>query len=234
MKSQFLKCLKLPVYGILSIVVVSSFVGCKGRTSYAYTFEHTVKVSPVKNSYNVGDTVYFEIDLPGDMEALVHDEKKNTFFHKTFHLAGFDFYDGVMDCYEINQIGSEYTKLPGLDAFTRVSYSGTLVNNDHTSLVYRLEKSNEGHHFKVGFVCQQSGIFYFNPKTFYSGSGKVNAPVDLNLSSEVDYDYLSLIDYPVNPNANGTNNNNAHLYPVTTPNVVPMNYQKQSFLVIVN
>lgn len=233
MKSKFLKCLKLPVLVIFPLALVS-VSSCKERSSYAYTFKHPFKVAPVQNTYNIGDTIYFEIDLPVDMEVLVKEEKKNEFFYKTFHLPFFDFPDGQIDCYEINQVGSEYTKLPALNAFTRVPHFGSLVNNDNTALVYRLEKSNGGQRFKVGFVCNQSGTFYFNPQTYYRDPKRGNAPADLDLSPEVDYDYLSAIDYPVNPNANGTNNNNAHLYPVNTPNVVPFNYQTQSFLVIVN
>lgn len=234
MKSEILKYLKVPVLGIMLIPVVSSVVSCKAKTSYAYTFEHAFKVAPVQNSYNIGDTIYFEINLPGDIEVLVNNEKTNTFFYKTFHSPFFDFPDGQIDCYEINQVGNEYTKLPALNAFTRVPYFGSLVNNDNAALVYRLEKSNGGQRFKVGFVCNQSGTFYFNPQTYYRDSKRGNAPADLNLSPEVDYDYLSMVNYPVNPNPDGSFTNNAHLYPVNTPNIVPMEYQKQSFLVIVN
>ena len=235
MKSSFLKQFKTVTYGAFIVLSVSALVSCKQKVSYGYTFEHALSVTPVQNSYNVGDTIYFEIDMPSDMEVLVHNETKNTNFYKTFQLSDFDFYDGVIDCYEINQIGTEYTKLPALNSFNRVPYSGTLLSNDNTSLVYRLHKGNGEYHFKVGFVCLESGMFYFNPKTSYAGFSRVNPPADLNLSPEADYDYVASIMYPVNRDVNGSYNNNASLFPAgITPNVVPIAYQTQSFLVIVN
>lgn len=220
----------------LGLSVVFLISSCKQKSSYSYKFEHKLNVFPVQNSYEIGDTIYLEFDMDDDMEALVWDEKKNEGFYKKLQLSNFNFDYACMNFYKLNQVSNEvYNKVPALNSFDKVIQNGVSGESDDSQIMFNYEHTGGKFRFKMRLICLESGVFYINP-SYYSYHSRVNSPEDLNLLTEVDYDYLGEVNYTVNKNSDGTFNNNFNLFSFSANSFIylPQKCAESSFYLKVN
>jgi hypothetical protein len=186
--------------------------GCRGRD---YTLEHPMTIYPVKESYNVGDTIWIEMNFP-DVFTLRYPNLQNTneYFTTTAKLEDFDFHRNFIKIYELSNLneptGNQHY---GWEYFQFELTTGHVLNMVEGGIVYKLEYVTNTYKLKGYLACQQAGTFLLNPffrHKFPASSFGANEQ-DITpecKTKEMIYD----IEFPMNRQSDGSYLTNYHIF----------------------
>jgi hypothetical protein len=126
---------------------------CEGEAVLGFEFDIPYRVVPVKDTYNVGDTLWIE----SQFSSQLHNKRNG----KTYTLDPFDFrMSGVILDLQTNPC------LP-TTAYDMVNSASELYASDRSGsyFFFRYVLSDGFYHWKAGFVLKQAGMFAVLPDT---------------------------------------------------------------------
>ncbi len=209
-----MKTLILSLFGLF--LISSSCKKTKEICKWShFTFEHPVSVYPIKESYNVGDTIWFELNFSDVFNASVRNNYNGNIRNETIQLKNFDFHRNFLRILKLVDTTQNINGQPTgtwNDAFEPIYSIGQLIQELPDGPEYKLKYENNSYHLKYGMILQQSGNFLYCPIFFHNypiSQGKLNI-VDIRPECEVEQ--LEDIRFPVNRQTNGTHLTNYHLF----------------------
>jgi hypothetical protein len=199
------------------IIVILVFTSCKPRKkkcSRGYDLEHPISVYPVKESYNIGDTIWFEMNFSDVFDARVTNNYSGEKFNQTIPLKDFEFYPTFIPFKKItdttmNLTGNEESGWPTFDAIFLPGYTQYVMKY---GVQYVYKYSNSHYHYKLGIICKEKGRFVYFPKfVFFTNLACFGALNEQDLTPECEREIITDIRFPVNKQPNGSYLTNYHL-----------------------
>ena len=235
MKNRFQKPLA-SVTMIFSLILLVTITGCiKGkRCSNSYSFTHSVAVYPVQSSYNVGDTIWFDMAVSDVFEVGVTDRtgKKH---QETVHLTDF-YFDRLYA--SVSEIVNGGGLSNALGSFTMVTAAGMVYDGGNQQLIFEYDYLNSVYVFKLGLVCNAPGVFVYTSWFEDQNMGAEGPKKDLNISSDCSKEFIERITFPVNKQVDGTYLNNSGIleqYPNVLAHFLSLNKGKgETYTFVVN
>ncbi|MBN8670517.1 MAG: hypothetical protein J0L80_07505 [Chitinophagales bacterium] len=121
-------------------------------------FTLPVKTSPVKDTFNIGDTIWIEQEFSNSL--------KNSQNGKYYTLNNFDFNAGF-SLIDLNKVGSIAITNPKI-----IVYEGSKSGESSTDISYKYE--NNTYKYKAAFITQQAGLYMLEFATTRSnGTGSI-------------------------------------------------------------
>jgi len=199
---------------ILSCLLLSVSCKKKKKCSRSYKLEHPVSVYPVKDSYDVGDTIWFEMNFPDVFNATVINNFTGTEENQSIQLKDFDFHRTFISFTKLvgNTVNSAGQNTSGWPDFTAVYQSEFTQSEDEYGVEYRYKYDNSTYKYKIGIICNQSGRYIYNSsfQHYYSNAeGQYN---EQDLTPECESEIITDIRFPINKQSNGTYLTNYHLF----------------------
>jgi hypothetical protein len=201
------------------IIVILVFTSCKPRKkkcSRDYDLYHPISVYPVKESYHIGDTIWFEMNLPDVFNVLVTNNYSGEKFTENIKLEDFDFRRTFLPFYELADSSkrvSEQVKGKWDESFDPVYVIGNIVQELPDGPEYKLIYQNNAYLLKIGMILKKSGVFlcdpFFLPSYPMACFGYLN---EQDLTPECEKEMVSKMHFPVNKQADGTHHTNYHLF----------------------
>ncbi len=229
------------------IIVILVFTSCKPRKkkcSRDYDLYHPISVYPVKESYHIGDTIWFEMNLPDVFNVLVTNNYSGEKFTENIKLEDFDFRRTFLPFYELADSSkrvSEQVKGKWDESFDPVYVIGNIVQELPDGPEYKLIYQNNAYLLKIGMILKKSGVFlcdpFFLPSYPMACLGYLN---EQDLTPECEKEMVSKMHFPVNKQADGTHHTNYHLFEQwmnPDPSIEGTNiehWQNESFTFVVN
>jgi hypothetical protein len=206
--------MKTVAISILSLVLLSASCKKNKKCSRDYQLEHPVSVYPIKESYTIGDTIWFEMNFPDVFNSLVTDMYNGAKEHyESIQLKDFDFHRNFLRIFKLQDntipaIGQE----DAWNAFTSIHILGNVEFEGPEGLEYKLLYSNGMYNMKIGVICNESGTFLFSPlfRNYYPSNSFDANYQDLTPTCELEI--ITRIHFPVNRQPNGTCLTNYHLF----------------------
>ena len=196
--------------------LISSCEPFKKKCSRGYDLEHPLSVYPVKKSYHVGDTIWFEMNFSDVIKAEITNNingKKST---DNILLQNFDFQRNFLVLFElsdttVNTAGQIKTDFK--EAFDPIYETGTILYELPLGPEYKLIYENNTYRLKVGMVLKRKGVFialgkfmhYYNMACL----GKLN---EQDLSADCETEIITALHFPVNKQPDGSHLTNYHLF----------------------
>lgn len=211
---SYLSLMKTIIILIFSCLLLSVSCKKKKKCSRSYELEHPVSVYPVQDSYNVGDTIWFEMNFSDVFDAVFTNNFTGDKENQSIQLKDFDFHRNILFFLRLND-GTVNLNSQDTDSwqyFTPVLVTGTVIYEHHDGPEYKLDYNNEYYKFKIGVICNQSGRFVCRPGFghYYSNAeGQYN---EQDLTPECETEIITDIRFPVNKQSNGTYLTNYHLF----------------------
>lgn len=148
----------LTVVILLSIAITTTFSTCKkgglGCANTVYNFQIGVKAYPDKDSIQIGDTIWIEINSPTSLTDLISNKLVNYSGAKNLGSAiSFVRFIGG----SVSNPGAVYSA----DDFTYYLETGKQVNNSFVEGIreYLFLENNNFFEFKLAIIPQQKGIY---------------------------------------------------------------------------
>jgi hypothetical protein len=192
---------------ILGLLLLAA--GCKKRCSREYDFEFPVSVYPVREAYHVGDTLWVDMHFPDVFDVKIIENGRRE-YHESVQLKNFVFRTtGLQIIKLLTNTFPVQAVMYRWDAFTVIPVSGNLNGEDRFGPKYELSYSDGMYSMKIGLVCNEAGIFFFNsyvnlPNPRY----KLDQP---DIYPECETEIINDIRFPVNRQPDGTYLTNYHL-----------------------
>jgi hypothetical protein len=188
--------------------------GCRGRD---YTLEHPMSLYPVKESYNVGDTFWVEMNFP-DVFTLRYPNLQNTneYFTTTAKLENFNFHRNFLSIFELSDFTTNVagqTKGAWHESFDAVFEVGESLGNFPDGPQYKLSYGQNAYKLRVAHVLKKAGIYLFNPIFFHNypnssfGANEQDITPECK-TKEMIYD----IEFPINRQSDGSYLTNYHIF----------------------
>jgi hypothetical protein len=180
-----------------------------------FTFEHPVSVYPIKESYNIGDTIWFEMNFPDVFNATVKNNYNGYYRTETLQLKNFDFHRNFLSIFKLSDSTlsvTGQTKGKWAESFTGIYEVYDMIQELPDGPEYKLLCENNYYKLKIGVKLRVSGIFLYNPifMHYYPESqGKLN---EVEIRPECRREHIEDIRFPVNKQPNGTHITNYHLF----------------------
>jgi hypothetical protein len=181
----------------------------------AFTFEHPVSVYPVKESYSLGDTIWFEMNFSDVFNTQVRNNIYGDLRSEAVQLKNFDFHRNFLRIINLTDssrnINGQQTGTwdSNFDAIYKV---GALLQELPDGPEYRLIYSDDYYHLKFGMVIKNKGNYIYYPifKNYYpNAQNSLNA---VEIRPECDVEKIEDIRFPVNRQSDGTLKSNYHLF----------------------
>jgi hypothetical protein len=102
----------------------------KKKCSRGYDLEHPVSVYPIKESYNIGDTIWFEMNFSNVFNALVTNNYSGEKFNENIQLKNFDFKRTFLSFIELadsSQNVTGQTKSKWDESFDPIYITGNII-----------------------------------------------------------------------------------------------------------
>lgn len=203
---------------IIACLSLSASCGKKNRCNRDYTLEHPVSVYPVKESYNIGDTIWIEMNF-SDTFTLWYPNTKtmNEYYTTSTQLKDFDFHrTGISIFKSSDTTGPISNQEWSYNKFTPIYLDG--MNQwqlDGLGIAY---KYNYNHHsntyyYKLGLICDNSGVFLVEAGfANYHHPSQANGVNDQNITPECERERIYDIQFPINRQSDGTYLTNYHIF----------------------
>lgn len=182
---------------LIIIGMATTFSKCQkgilGCANTVYSFQIGMRVYPDNSTVQIGDTIWFELDIPTNFTDIVSDKTINYSGAKNLGtIVGFVNYSIVNN--PISAANSFYTIL----------VKGTKVDNPQTDQIreYLFDEQNGRYLFKLGIVTKETGIYGIgvgNAQNVYRASDKC-AKAFFNIILQDTHQH-----YYLNPNINSSN-----------------------------
>ena len=151
------------------IIVLLVFTSCKPRKkkcSRDYDLEHPVSVYPVKESYTIGDTIWFEMNFSDIIDVIVTINNTGEKFEDHIQLKNFDFRRTFLPFYELADSSkrvSEQVKGKWDESFDPIYIAGNIIQELPDGPEYKLIYQNNAYQLKIGMILKKSGVFLCDP-----------------------------------------------------------------------
>lgn len=180
-----------------------------------FTFEHPVSVYPVKDSYNIGDTIWFEMNFSDVFNATVKNNYNGNYRTESIQLKNFDFHRNFLRIINLTDstqnINGQQTGA-WKNNFNPIYSRGTLIQELPDGPEYKLDFSNNYYYLKFGMILKQTGRFIYYPifKNIYPNAH--NSLNEIEIRPECDVEQIEDIRFPVNKQTDGTYKTNYQLF----------------------
>ena len=201
---------------ILTIITCMALfaIGCRNdsKCSRSYILTNPVEVYPVKDLYEIGDTIWFSMNFSDSIVANITNNWSGDSWDDTIVLKNFDFQRNFLFVDMIvDSTKSTKDQSPSWKSFSPRYEVGTIVNIFDDGPEYKLVYTDNSYHMKIGIICLESGWFFFSPG-FQSYYNAVNPASNIKITGECNEEYLINIWFPVNRQPDGTYLTNYHLF----------------------
>ena len=200
------------------IIVVLSLASCKPRKkkcSRGYDLDHPVSVYPVKDSYAIGDTIWFEMNFSDILNALVTNNYTGEKFNENIHLKNFDFRRTFLSFFELvdsSENVAGQSKSVWKESFDPIYVTGNIIQELPDGPEYKLNYQNNSYHLKIGMILKKSGVFLHCPIFLHSYAMADGFLNEQDLTSECETEIITAINFPVNKQPDGSYLTNYHLF----------------------
>jgi hypothetical protein len=194
------------IFLLFSLVSILCSSSCKKKNKCqkrSYSFEHPVSVFPVKETYSIGDTLWFEMNFSDEMKDLYSDE--------IIKLEDFDFMMNFINFSKFNASVDLNDELAAWSFFEPIYDNIDTIISRPLGPRYKLKYYDYSYHLKFGLIMKEIGIYTFNCnfQNYYPASaGDLNK---INVTGSCEAEYLTSIEFPVNRDNSGNFNNNFYL-----------------------
>jgi hypothetical protein len=206
---------KLAIYFLSLLLLATACEPKKKKCSRGYVFEHPVSVYPIKESYNIGDTLWFEMNFPNVFNVLVTNNYSGEKFNENIQLKNFDFRRTFLSFIELADSSVrviEQARDKWDESFDPIYITGNIIQELPDGPEYKLIYQNNSYLLKIGIILKKSGVFLYNPVFFHNypmAEGFLNLQ---DLTPECEKEMVSNIHFPVNRQLDGTYLTNYHLF----------------------
>lgn len=205
--------MKTTLFVCLSALLMS--VSCKKRCSRSYMLEHPVRVYPIQESYNIGDTIWIEMNFPDVFTIFYGDAGNGAFSNSTSaKLVDFDFHRTSLILSKLinPSLNSQGQNDNTINLFEQLIHYGNLVHLHPQGPEYKLYYSDNNYKFKYSIIPNESGIFLIKPgfghKYPTSSFGANEQDITPECEKEIIYD----IHFPINRQSDGSYLTNYHIF----------------------
>lgn len=200
---------------ILSIAIFGMSMSCKkkSRCSRSYTFDQPISVYPVQDSYNIGDTIWIEMNFTDIFELYYGDLENGTFScSTTAKLQDFDFHRNFLKIYELSNTSLPVDDQPyAWESFQFDLTTGNLLYMVEGGIVYKLDYENNTYSLKGYLICQQLGTFLLYPYFRRNNPNSSFGANEQNITDECEKEIIYEIRNPINQQSNSTYQTNYHI-----------------------
>jgi len=206
---------KLAIYFLSLLLLATACEPKKKKCSRGYVLEHPVSVYPIKESYNIGDTLWFEMNFPNVFNVLVTNNYSGEKFNENIQLKNFDFRRTFLSFIELADSSVrviEQARDKWDESFDPIYITGNIIQELPDGPEYKLIYQNNSYLLKIGIIVKKSGVFLYNPVFFHAypmAEGFLNLQ---DLTPECEKEMVSNIHFPVNRQLDGTYLTNYHLF----------------------
>ncbi len=206
--------MKTIIIAILSLLLLSASCNKNKKCSRGYDLEHPVSVYPIKESYNVGDTIWFEMNFSDTFNAKITNNYDGGSTHyESIQLKNFDFLRNFLRILKLQNntipaLAQEYK----WDAFTSIFVLGNVLFEGQEGVEYKLLYSNNTYKMKIGVLCNEIGTYLFSPNFRHYYPTSSFGANEQDLTPECEKEIITGISFPINRQANGTHLTNYHLF----------------------
>lgn len=204
------------IYLLICLFLFSA--SCKNKNkkcSRGYELEHPVSVYPIKESYTIGDTIWFEMNFSDVFNAEVTNNFTGEKFNENIQLKNFDFHRNFLRVLKLVDNSQNVSGQPTgtwSSSFNSIYILGTFLQELPDGPEYQLSYTNGNYKLKQGLILEQSGTFLFYPifkHRYPTAEGQLN---EQDLTPECETEIITDIRFPVNKQTNGTYLTNYHLF----------------------
>lgn len=221
-----------------SLLFSSSCVKKEKHCQRDYTFEHPVSVYPVKDSYNVGDTIWFEMSFSDTFKNVRVKDGGNGSWTENIIWKNADWQQNFFSILKlVDSTSNTANQISGWSSFTPIYENGDILYLNEYGPKYKLTYSSSSYSFKTGLIMIEQGRYMASfafLRTYPSYLDKENKVV---VKGECPIEYFDDIEFPINKQLNGTYLTNYHLFEqFMNPNLETNleKVKKQTFTFIVN
>ncbi len=199
----------------LGLILMSS--SCKKRPETCnwshFTFEHPVSVFPIKESYSVGDTIWFEMNFSDVFNATVKNNYNGNYRTESVQLENFDFHRLFFRLLELTDTSKPvFSQTFAWSSFEPIYKIGKIVYEHPDGVEYKLEYKNNFYHFNIGIILNKTGKFTYAPFFSHYYPNAHNSLNAVEIRPECDAEQIEDIRFPVNRQSDGTYKTNYHLF----------------------
>jgi len=200
---------------ILGLILLSASCKKNKKCSRGYELEHPVTVSPIKESYNIGDTIWFEMNFSDVFNALVTNNYDGSTHYENIRLQNFDFHRNFLCIFKLLDNLVNVTGQPKGqwdDSFDPVYLTGQIIQELPDGPEYKLKYQSGSYQLKIGMILKQSGIYLYNPIFINKYPASSFGANEQDITLECETEIITDIRFPVNKQTNGTYLTNYHLF----------------------
>jgi hypothetical protein len=204
---------------LICLGLLLMFLSCKKRPETCnlshFTFEHPVTVYPVKDSYNIGDTIWFEMNFSDIFNVKVRNNIYGNYRTESVQLKNFDFHRNFLSIFKMsdstkNAAGQTTGKFD--ESFNTILEKGEILNSLPDGPEYKLEYSNNQYKLKIGLITKTPGLFLLSPIFFNKYPNAHNSLNKVEIRPECDLEYIEDIMFLINKQNDGSFRTNYDLF----------------------
>jgi hypothetical protein len=208
--------MKILLLTILSLFLISASCSKKNKKcSQGYDLEHPISVYPIKESYNIGDTIWFEMNFSDVLNALVTNNYTGEKLNENIHLKNFDFRRTFLSFFELvdsSENVAGQSKSVWKESFDPIYVTGNIIQELPDGPEYKLIYQNNSYLLKIGMILKKSGVFLHCPIFLHSYAMADGFLNEQDLTSECETEIITDICFPVNKQLDGSYLTNYHLF----------------------
>jgi hypothetical protein len=209
--------MKVLLFAIISLFLFSASCNKKKKKcSRGYVLEHPVSVYPIKESYNIGDTIWFEMNFPDVFNAWVTNNYSGEKFYENIQLKNFDFQRNFLRVIKLEDSSlniNDQTTGQWHNSFNPIYITGDFIQELPDGPEYKLIYSNGFYQLKQGLIFKTPGVFIFYPKfKHYYPMADLGYLNEQDLTPECETEIITDIHFPVNKQPDGSYLTNYHLF----------------------
>ena len=206
--------MKTIILFIVGLLLISASCKKKKKCSRSYDLEHPVSVYPIKESYNVGDTIWFEMSFSDVFNAEITNNFTGKIFYENIQLKNFDFHRTI---FHFSKLVDSTLNISGqeeepLDEFTLIPLEGIIQYLHPDAIEYNYSFDSGIYKFKIAVICNQLGRYVVRPGYglhYHITSFGAN---EQDLTPECEQEIITDIRFPINKQTDGTHLTNYHLF----------------------
>jgi len=191
-----------------SALLIFSCQPFKKKCSRSYELDHPVSVYPIKESYHIGDTIWFEMNFSDVFNALVTNNYSGQKFKENIQLKNFDFHRNFLRVLKLEDstivVNGQQTGT-WHDCFTPIYLIGNYIQELPDGPEYKLIYQNGIYKLKQGLILKKLGVFLFYPKfKHYYNMACLGSLNEQDLTPNCETEIITDICFPVNKQPDGT------------------------------
>jgi hypothetical protein len=174
-----------------------------------------MNVYPMKETYDIGDTIWIELNFPNTFKTKAYNNFTGEAFEKTVTLDNFDFHRTFIGFSKID-LSTNTIKIAWQD-FSPILFPEFTQMQQDFGMEYRYNYSSGMYYYKFGVICKTKGIFFIGSlwKHYYNEAclGSLN---EQDISPDCEKEIIGDIHFPINLQNNGTCQTNYAVFEAMT------------------